>query len=323
MLSPGKILRYVAIFAVVSYTIPAIPLHADTWETHLNRGMKALEKGDWQKAAFHLEKALQVAGESGPGRKSYQYIWTPRQHSYDSTNNPTMRMMRYNLGAAYANQASVCIEKGCVEESDSLARLAIPLFENAYGDAVNPAVAISLTALGRANLKLGRSFEAEPILRKALAMYEATLPPDRNGYVPSASIDLANAYIASEKFREAEPLLLSVADNVARVLPNLPPGAQPYLHSALAESQYKLAGLYSTVLEQPGESDSLYMSALRLLESDTLLAFSPEADSCFLEYESRLRMTGMTQNADDVSQRLQALRSRRAGTNEGEEGNKN
>lgn len=322
MSSLGKILSYVAILAVLFFTSRAIPLRADTWETHLNRGLKALEKRDWQKAALHLEKALQVAGESGPGRKSYQYIWTPRQHSYDSTNNPTMRMMRYYLGAAYASQASVCIEKGCVDESDSLARLAIPLFENAYGDAVNPAVAFSLTALGRANLKLGRSSEAEPILRKALAMYEATLPPDSNGYVPSASIELADAYIATQKYWQAEPLLLSVSDNVARALPNLPPAARPYLHAALAESQYKLAGLYATVLEQPRESDSLYLSALHLLESDTLVAFSPEADSCFLEYESRLRNAGMTESADTVSLRLQALRARRAETNGGEEQDK-
>lgn len=307
----GTILSYVAILAVVSSTVRAIPLYADTWETHFNRGMKAFEKRDWQKAALHLEKALQVARESGPGRKSYQYIWTPSQYSVDSTNNPTMRMMRYNLGAAYANQANVCIEKGCVDESDSLARLAIPLFENAYGDAVNPAVAISLSALGRANLKLGRSHEAEPILRKALAMYEAALPPDSNGYVPNASVDLADAYVANQKYWEAEPLLLSVSDNVARVIPNLPPVAQPYLHTVLAESQYKLASLYYSHLERPNESDSLYESALIVYESDTLVAFLPEADSCFLEYEIKLRSSGRIEIAESISRRLLSLRSRR------------
>lgn len=162
-----------------------------------------------------------------------------------------------------------------------------------------------------ANLKLGRSKQAEPILRKALAMFDASLPSDSNGFVPRASIDLADAYIANKKFWEAEPLLLSAAETATRVLRNRPGEADQSLHSTIAESQYKLASLYASELERPELSDSLFETAAREYEEDTLVAFTPEADSCLLGFESHLRDAGAYERADSISGRLRALRERR------------
>lgn len=289
---------------------------AQTWDAHYRRGVKAMEKKEWDKAAVHFKAALEEAERIGPARVGYGGTTWRTRNREDSEGHWWISNIKYGLGAAYTNKASVCLGQGCIVESDSLCHLAIPLFESTSGIA-SVATGAALSNLGLANLKLGRAKEAEPILRRALSTFEAVLPPDSNGYVPRASIDLADAYTASQKYWEAEPLLLSVSDNVARVLPNLPVEAQTYLHSVLAESQYKLADLYLTHLERPGECDSLYESALNIYESDTLTTFSPHADSCLLTYESRLRISGMSENAEKIAQRLKSLRLRRVSENDG------
>lgn len=283
---------------------------AQTWDTHYRRGVKAMEKRDWDKAAEHFSAALAEAERIGPARVGYGWTIGRTRNREDPEGERWIGNIKYSLGAAYTNKAAVCLGKGCVVESDSLCQLAIPLFESTSGVA-SVATGAALSNLGLANLKLGRTKEAEPVLRRALSTYEAAVPMDSNAYVPRASINLADAYIANQKYWEAEPLLVSVSDNVARVMPNLPQVTQPYLHTVLAESQYKLAGLYYSHLERPRESDSLYDSALIVYESDTLVAFLPEADSCFLEYESRLRSAGKIENAESISRRLLSLRSRR------------
>ena len=290
---------------------------AQTWDTHYRRGVKAVEKQDWDKAAEHFSAALAEAERIGPARVGYGWTTGRTRNREDPEGERWIGNIKYSLGAAYTKKAAVCLGKGCVVESDSLCQLAIPLFESSSGVA-SVATGAALSNLGLANLKLGRTKEAEPVLRRALSTYEAAVPMDSNAYVPRASIDLADAYIANRKYWEAEPLLLSVSDNVVRVMPNLPQVAQPYLHTVLAESQYKLAGLYSSYLEHLRESDSLYESALIVYESDTLVAFPPEADSCFLDYESKLRSAGRIEIAESISLRLQSLRSRRVKTDESE-----
>ena len=308
--------RFFQLLAFVTLFVISCPKSdAQTWDTHYRRGVKAMEKQDWDKAAEHFSAALAEAERIGPARVGYGWTTGRTRNREDPEGERWIGNIKYSLGAAYTNKAAVCLGKGCVVESDSLCQLAIPLFESTSGVA-SVATGAALSNLGLANLRLGRSKEAEPILRRALSTYEAVLPPDSNGYLPKASVNLADAYIANQKYWEAEPLLLSVSDNVARVMPNLPQVAQPYLHTVLAESQYKLAGLYASHLERPSESDSLYESALIVYESDTLIAFLPEADSCFLEYESKLRSAGRIENAESISRRLQSLRSRRVKSDE-------
>lgn len=109
----------VCLLAVVSLVGWQEVALCESWETLYRKGLKAFEKQDWLQAAEYLQKAIEEAKRSGPGKPSLRFTEDPE-------NNSWMRFLSHGLGAAYANQATVCVEKGCVDESDSLARLAIP-----------------------------------------------------------------------------------------------------------------------------------------------------------------------------------------------------
>ncbi|MFH1314523.1 MAG: CHAT domain-containing tetratricopeptide repeat protein [Candidatus Eisenbacteria bacterium] len=139
-----------------------------------------------------------------------------------------------SLGNLFFFGSVVYHEHGKYAEAERLQLYALANRERNLGSA-NPAVAMSLSSLGRAYREQARYAEAEEVYKRALALVEETLGPDdlRIGMFTN---DLATLYWYQGRYDDAEAYYkrsLAIAEK------HLPPG-----HIYIASSLSNLGGVY-------------------------------------------------------------------------------
>jgi len=112
-----------------------------------------------------------------------------------------------DLISVRANLASLAAFRRDYEKAEKLYAVVFEVAEEALG-ASHPDLAYLLLGIGVSRNELGRPAQAEPFLRRALAIRRQVLP-EGNYLTARAEVYLANCLIRLERFAEAESLLLS------------------------------------------------------------------------------------------------------------------
>lgn len=154
----------------------------------------------WARTA--LGRVLLHRKEYAAAEKSFKIVLEIRQRN-------TSRDMR--LGNTYRDLAECYLDWGKLSEAESCVRKALTIAEKWYGHepprAPTGELAHVLCVSARVNLKLGRLAEAEVQAKRSLDLCERTLPnAHRNPKVARSLTTLADVYVASQKFADAEPL---------------------------------------------------------------------------------------------------------------------
>ena len=146
----------------------------------------------------NLALAYEAAGQRDRAIALFEETLAARTTRHGADNLRTLTT-RYDLATAY--QA-----RGDSARAESMLRDVLAAREKALGPE-HPAVAQTLTALGRNLLGQQKWADAEPLLRRALATWDAKRPDDWTRF-DTRSL-LGESLLGREKYAEAEPLLLS------------------------------------------------------------------------------------------------------------------
>jgi len=127
----------------------------------------------------------------------------------------------------------------------------------------------ALAMRGRCLLKLGRFAEAEPCLRRCLAIRETKLPVDWSRF--SAQSLLGGALLGQQEYAEAEPFLIEGYEGLKARVGAIPPEGR----SNLSEAGERVFRLYDA-LDQPDR-------ALALLRPEDRDALMPNGVAAFAD----------------------------------------
>jgi tetratricopeptide (TPR) repeat protein len=139
-----------------------------------------------------------------------------------------------DTATSLATLAAIVNQEGHAEEALSLAEESLAMRRELFGDE-SPAVADSLRRLGGLHLALGDLATAEPMLRKAIELWRASLGPDHpdltapmldlarllrktGGLEEAESLNRECLRIRETRFEAADPSVLEIRDELTRTL---------------------------------------------------------------------------------------------------------
>jgi eukaryotic-like serine/threonine-protein kinase len=135
------------------------------------------------------------------------------------------------------NLSAILRDARKLPEAEDVCRQALAMKRKMLGND-HPDVAISLQNLASVLREEGKSAEAEPVLRECLALREKVIPDDWR--TPSTRSTLGGCLLLEKKYTEAEPLLLSGYDGLAKAQERIPPSSK----ARFREAAERLVQLY-------------------------------------------------------------------------------
>lgn len=271
-------------------------------------GVIAIRRGEWSRAVEELEECFfnyqRSAREGSLYRDSIRSGLSPDSIvMYD----PRFNSVRYSLVVAYAHAAAIALDSQQVDEADSLTDLSYFYFSHVRGGD-GPEVVEAFAHLGYANMKSGRLALAEKVARRAVRSSDAgldTYDPVRAG----AYLRLGEVYLAAGKSYEAEsPFLIAI--EVADTCLTTAGGSTTVCRELAVEGRCLLAACVRR-LGQSKLADSLSEVALGLLETVKKPLNLPQTDSLLDQFVDSVRLTGNTEDATKLAERLAKERARR------------
>ncbi|HNG21863.1 MAG TPA: tetratricopeptide repeat protein, partial [Candidatus Obscuribacter sp.] len=215
-----------------------------------------------------------------------------------SDNSPEQMRVEDGLAQIFAGMAELYRVMGNLKEAESFAKQALALCESMYG-ADSMRAAQCLTKLGAAYRAQGRYSSVEPLLRRALTIYENE-DLDHGEPLELAQMleTLADFLRAHGKYAQAEPLFQRALAKREACL-----GAE---HPSIGNNLYNLAMLYHAEGKYE-QAEPLYERAVRLFEEE----WGPEHPSLatVLNYQAELyRSLGDFPRAEKIHWRALKIR---------------
>ncbi len=160
-------------------------------------------------------KIFQLLGNTALMKNDVQEAEKNYMHSVEllKTNFSTSSL---DYAATNFNLASLYLATGRYEQSEQLAQVAMPIFEQIIGQK-SPYYAYCLSVLGRSYYLNNKEKEAETTLKNAIAVFEKTVGtkhPDYGAMLGS----LANLYKKTKRFEESETYFLKAKDVLAQTI---------------------------------------------------------------------------------------------------------
>lgn len=164
------------IFAGLANTKPAYS--SQNWASLNQAGLEALQAGDLVLAEKQFRSAV-AAAEPAPARSG-------------------------NLAVSLTNLGQVLVERRSFKEADTIYQRACALWRHIEGERQN--FALALAGRSAAVEGLGRTREAESMLRRSVRITESIFGPDHDA-VAALLNNLASLYISQRRYADAQPPL--------------------------------------------------------------------------------------------------------------------
>jgi len=210
---------------------------------------------------------------------------------------PETALPASNIDTLY-EQITSLVNAGSTADAIPLAELFAKVAMEKFGEN-NPNYAIALNYLGMLYQKQGRLGEAEPLYKRALAIYEKALPEGHPDIVISLA-NLAAFYQGQGRLSEAEPLYKRALTIREKALPEG--------HPDIAASLNNLASLYYNQ-GQLSEAEPLYKRALKIREK-ALPKDHPDIAQTLNNLASLYQKEGRLSDAEPLFKRALAIREK-------------